>query len=164
MAALLLLGAVEHHEHSLGNEEAAENVNGGEDSSADTENDGSGAKAGASLLVVDGQHGTDDDDATDGVGDSHQRSVQSGCDRPHHVIADDNSEDESQELTVEVGHVGISTNKGENNCTGSDGWELEAITSHGATRRESDHTRKLVNENGLNWQRRRRPEATGRSG
>ena len=84
---------LEHFEHPARDEEAAEDVH-------RRQRDGQDAHraAGPGFGVRRRQHGSDDHDGRNGVGDRHQRRVQRRRHRPHDVVADVDREHEDDQV------------------------------------------------------------------
>src|ERR1700733_10473214 len=85
-----------HGEHALGDQEAAEDVDAGEDERDETEA-ARPARPTRNHADADRQQRADHDHRRDRIGHRHQRRVQRGCHRPHHEIADENREHENRQ-------------------------------------------------------------------
>src|SRR5579862_3821950 len=87
------LPALEHLEHALRDEEAAEDIHRrerhGDDAYPSAPVEGDRTRS---------EHRTDEDDAGDRVGDGHERRVESGRDAPADVVADEHGQHENYEI------------------------------------------------------------------
>jgi len=106
---------VKHLEHAVRHQEATNNIDRRKGS-------GNGTKDDTCRLGVTSKfhHGTDHNDAANGIGNTHERSVQSRRDTPDDMVSDNDGQYEGEELLVEVGGS-PEADGGEQSATHDDG-------------------------------------------
>ena len=89
---------LKHLQHALGHQKAAGDVDRADEDGDRTQNGGGRGEVTGNL-----QHTADDDDAADGVGDTHQGRVQCGFDVPDYLPTDKTSQHKDDEVRQERG-------------------------------------------------------------
>lgn len=86
----------------MGDEEASKDIDAGEEEAEEGEERVGLEVVVTSGVLAHGDHAAHHDDAGDGIGHSHQGSVQTGRDTPDHQVPSEHTEDEHAHLEHEV--------------------------------------------------------------
>ncbi len=98
LARLAIGLGLEHVEHPVGDDEAAHDVQGGEDDGEEAQ-----GELGGTVRLAQDEHGADEDDAVDGVAARHERGVQDARHLGDDLVAHEGGQDEHRDEGHEAG-------------------------------------------------------------